>query len=61
VLPACGIARFPFEEPFPPRAYIERAYDVRRYTEFPRGGQFASLEEPELLAADLRAFIAQVS
>jgi len=27
----------------------------------PRGGHFAALEEPELMLADLRAFIATVS
>jgi len=59
VLPPCGIARFPREEPFPPRAWIERAYDVRRFTVLPRGGHFAALEEPTLLAGDLSAFVAQ--
>jgi pimeloyl-ACP methyl ester carboxylesterase len=40
-----------------PRERVERRYtDIRRWTEFPRGGHFMALEEPELLAADLRAF-----
>jgi pimeloyl-ACP methyl ester carboxylesterase len=52
----CGIARFPREEPFPPRRYIERGYRVEHWTEMPRGGHFAAWEEPELLAADLRVF-----
>jgi pimeloyl-ACP methyl ester carboxylesterase len=52
----CGVARFPKEAPSPPREWIERGYDVRRFTEMPRGGHFAALEEPGLLAADLRAF-----
>jgi pimeloyl-ACP methyl ester carboxylesterase len=51
-----GIARFPAEIPMPPREWVERAYDVQRWTEMPRGGHFAALEEPELLAADLREF-----
>ena len=55
--PPCGIARFPREEPFPPRRYIERAYEVHRFTEMPRGGHFAALEQPQLLANDLLAFI----
>jgi len=45
------------QEPFPPRRYIERAYDVRRFTEMPRGGHFAALEQPRLLASDLLAFM----
>jgi len=52
----CAVARFPLEAPFPPRAWIERVYDVRRWTEMPRGGHFAAMEAPELLADDVRAF-----
>ena len=51
-----GIARFPKELPFPPRVWIERGYNLRHWTEMPRGGHFAAAEEPELLAEDLRAF-----
>jgi pimeloyl-ACP methyl ester carboxylesterase len=40
----------------PPREWLERLYDVRRYTVMPSGGHFAAAEEPDLLAADLRAF-----
>ena len=53
----CGIARFPLEAPFPPRSWVERAYDVVHWTEMPRGGHFAALEAPELLAADIKEFI----
>ncbi len=45
---------------FPPRAMVERGYNVVRYTTMPRGGHFASLEEPELFLADLRAFAASL-
>lgn len=51
-----GVARFPKEEPFPPRRWIERGYNIQHWTEMPRGGHFAAAEEPELLAEDLRAF-----
>lgn len=51
-----GVARFAKEAPMPPREWVERVYDVRRWTEFPRGGHFAAMEEPELLAADIREF-----
>jgi pimeloyl-ACP methyl ester carboxylesterase len=40
----------------PPRELAERYYTVRRWTEHPRGGHFPALEEPELLAGELRAF-----
>jgi pimeloyl-ACP methyl ester carboxylesterase len=40
-----------------PRERAERAYaDIRRWTEFPRGGHFFAAEEPRLLAEELRAF-----
>jgi pimeloyl-ACP methyl ester carboxylesterase len=53
----CAIARFPKEAPFPPRQWVERGYNVQRWTEMPRGGHFAAAEEPELLAEDIRSFI----
>jgi len=49
-------ALFPKEILHPPRAWAERVYDIRRWTVMPAGGHFAALEEPELLAADVRAF-----
>jgi pimeloyl-ACP methyl ester carboxylesterase len=40
-----------------PREWAERAYgDLRRFTDVPRGGHFTAMEEPELLAEDLRVF-----
>jgi pimeloyl-ACP methyl ester carboxylesterase len=52
----CGVARFPKEEPMPPRCWAERVYNIQRWTKMPRGGHFAAWEEPELLAQDLREF-----
>lgn len=51
-----GFARFAVEITRPPREWVERIYDLRRWSEFPRGGHFAALEEPELLVEDVRAF-----
>lgn len=51
-----GIAHMKFDVPCPPRSYVERAYNVVHWTEIPRGGHFAALEEPGLLAEDIRAF-----
>lgn len=56
VHPPTGIAHFPRELPFPPQIWIERGYNVRHWSEMPRGGHFAAAEEPDLLAEDLRAF-----
>jgi pimeloyl-ACP methyl ester carboxylesterase len=44
----------------PPREWVERLYDVRRWTSMPSGGHFAAAEEPELLARDIAAFFAEV-
>jgi pimeloyl-ACP methyl ester carboxylesterase len=52
----CGIAHFPKEAPFPPRIWIERGYNVQRWTEMQRGAHFAAAEEPELLARDIADF-----
>jgi pimeloyl-ACP methyl ester carboxylesterase len=57
----CGVARFWKEAPMPPREWVERAYDVVRWTELPRGGHFAAMEEPELLVADVREFFRPLS
>ena len=51
-----GIARFPLEEPFPPRKYIKRGFNIQHWTDIPAGGHFASMEEAELLAEDIRNF-----
>ena len=51
-----GVAIFPKDIVPAPREFGERFFDVRRWTEMPRGGHFAALEEPELLAEDIRAF-----
>lgn len=39
-----------------PRSYAERLYNIRQWTEMPRGGHFAAREEPDLLIEDIRAF-----
>ena len=40
----------------PPRSYAERIYNIKQWTEMPRGGHFAALEQPELLIEDIRTF-----
>lgn len=56
VRPPLGVALFPRELPTPPRSWVERVFDVQRWTSMPRGGHFAAAEQPELLAEDIRAF-----
>ena len=52
----CGVAVFPRDLSVPPREWAERSFNVQRWTEMPSGGHFPTLEEPELLAQDIRAF-----
>ena len=39
-----------------PRSYVERIYNIQRWTEMPKGGHFAALEQPDLLIKDIREF-----
>ena len=51
-----GYAEFPRETRHPPRAFAEQDFNLVRWTEMPRGGHFAALEVPDLLAEDVTAF-----
>lgn len=56
-----GIARFPLEEPFPPRSLIERSYNIQHWTEMAASGHFAAMEQPSLLAHDIRLFAKKIT
>ncbi len=49
-------AQFPKEIIWSPRPWVEARYNLKRWTEFPRGGHFAALEQPDALVNDVRAF-----
>jgi pimeloyl-ACP methyl ester carboxylesterase len=51
-----GVAVFPYELFISPRPWAEAQYNITHWTEMPRGGHFAALEQPELLVDDLRTF-----
>ena len=55
-----GVARFPKEIFRPPRAWVEKQYNVTHWTAMPRGGHFAAMEEPKLFVKDVRTFFADV-
>jgi pimeloyl-ACP methyl ester carboxylesterase len=54
-----AVAMFPKDLVPAPRAFGERWLNLKRWTEMPRGGHFAALEQPDLLADDIRAFAAE--
>lgn len=45
----------------PPRSFAEKTFNIVHWSEMPAGGHFAAWEQPQLMLADLRAFIATVS
>jgi pimeloyl-ACP methyl ester carboxylesterase len=51
-----GFASFPKELSRPPREWVARAYNLQRFTELPRGGHFAALEQPAALVTEIREF-----
>ena len=52
-----GYAQFPREMLKAPRRAAERVFtDIRRWSVMPKGGHFAALEQPELLAGEVQAF-----
>lgn len=57
-----GYALFPKEINVPPRAWVERSTGgtLAHWTEMPKGGHFAALEQPKLLVDDVRLFFGKL-
>jgi len=53
-------ADFPKEIIWAPRRWLERRYNITRWTVMPKGGHFAAFEQPALLVDDVRAFFRTV-
>ena len=54
-----AFARDPGEPWTVPREVMERSYRLVRWSELPRGGHFAAMEQPDVFAADVAAFFEQ--
>jgi pimeloyl-ACP methyl ester carboxylesterase len=52
-----GVAIFPKDMIPAPKEFGERIYNIRQWTNMPKGGHFAAMEQPSLLAEDLRRFV----
>jgi microsomal epoxide hydrolase len=52
----CGMAIFPADILIPPKRWAEQNLNIIRWSTMPAGGHFTAMEEPELLAEDIRAF-----
>jgi microsomal epoxide hydrolase len=52
-----GYCAFPKEMNRPPRSAASQIFtNIQRWTEMPKGGHFAAMEQPEALAGDIQAF-----
>ena len=51
-----AFARFPKDISHPPREFAERFFNVQQWTDMAKGGHFSAMEQPELLAEDVRKF-----
>jgi len=57
VMVPTGYAAFPKEIIRPPRPIAETVYgNIQRWTPMAKGGHFAAMEQPDVLAADIAAF-----
>jgi pimeloyl-ACP methyl ester carboxylesterase len=52
-----GYAAFPKEIIRAPRSIAQQMYtNIQRWTDMPRGGHFAAMEQPQALAAEIQGF-----
>ena len=58
-----AFANYPGEKLYraPPRSWAERAYNVTRWQDMPRGGHFAAMEVPGLFVDDIRAWAREIA
>lgn len=52
-----AVAEFPKEmSSWPPKSYVKRIFNLKRWTKMKKGGHFAALEQPNLLIKDIKEF-----
>ena len=49
-------AIFPKDLITAPKEFADRFFNIKQWTQMPKGGHFAAMEQPELLASDIRKF-----
>jgi len=53
-----AVALFPAEmSEWPPRSYVDRLFNIKRWTKISKGGHFAAMEQPELFVNDIVEFV----
>ncbi len=58
---ATGFAAFPKEILRPPRSWVERLYNLKRWSVMSAGGHFAAMEQPRALAGEIQAFFRDIA
>ncbi|MFC6100471.1 epoxide hydrolase family protein [Olivibacter domesticus] len=61
ISPPLCFAKFPKELPTPPHALVGKGYNIKEWVEMPRGGHFAALEQPTLLAESIKSFFMKLA
>ena len=52
-----AVALFPAEmSEWPPRSYVNRLFNIKRWTQMNKGGHFAAMKQPEILIKDIVEF-----
>lgn len=59
--PPAAFALFPKDIRQPPREFAERFFNVVRWNKMSKGGHFTAMEQPELLAKDIKEFAAELN
>lgn len=55
-----GFANYPGEISQPVRSMVEKSYNIQYWSDLPHGGHFAAMEQPDIFARDLQAFVRQL-
>jgi pimeloyl-ACP methyl ester carboxylesterase len=55
-----GCSVYSADPDFTPRSWAERAFNIQRFTLFPKGGRFPAFEQPDAFTGELRAFFRTV-
>lgn len=52
-----AVTMFPKDLVNAPRDFADKFFNVQQWTEMPKGGHLAAMEQPELLAEDIKKFV----
>lgn len=56
---ATGVAQFKTDL-LPPKDFANKFFNIQQWSKMSKGGHFAAMEQPELLADDIRQFVSHI-